>query len=172
MLGKVLKNVGAALASKTSREAALSSLPGAGLNMVMGTLAAGPKAGAAYAAGDFLLNYPAVALARKIAPGKTIEGVYHPSIIENGVNLGASLASGPLVDYATQGALYTQPQTTSQTNQEAQQLLQRQLINQQQQAQDLAPGTMYQTAGLTRFQSPIPGITLSDEVLALLAEAS
>jgi hypothetical protein len=174
MLGKVLKDVGAALASKTSREAALSSLPGAGLNMVMGTLAAGPKAGAAYAAGDFLLNYPAVALARKIAPGKTIEGVYHPSMIENGINLGASLASGPIVDYATQGALYAQPQpqTTSQANQEAQQLLQRQLINQQQQAQDLAPGTMYQTGGLTRFQSPIPGITLSDEVLALLAEAA
>ena len=95
-------------------------------------------------------------------------------MIENGINLGASLASGPIVDYATQGALYAQPQpqTTSQTNQEAQQLLQRQLINQQQQAQDLAPGTMYQTGGLTRFQSPIPGITLSDEVLALLAEAA
>ena len=172
MLANALKSVGAALTSKASREAALSSLPGAGLNMVMGTLAAGPKAGAAYAAGDFLLNYPVVALARKIAPGKMVEGVHHSSMLENGVNLGASLASGPLVDYATQGALYTQPQTTSQTNQEAQQLLQRQLINRQQQAQDLAPGTMYQTAGLTRFQSPIPGITLSDEVLALLAEPS
>jgi hypothetical protein len=49
--------------------------------------------------------------------------------------------------------------------------LQRQLINQQQQAQQLAPGTMYQTGGLPRFQSPVPGITLSDDVLALLAEA-
>ena len=96
-----------------------------------------------------------------------------PSNLERGVNFAASLGSTPLVDYVTQGSLYPQiqPQVASQNAQEQQQLLQRQLINQQQQAQQLAPGTMYQTVGLPRFQSPVPGITLSDDVLALLAEA-
>ena len=68
MLGNALKSVGAALASKTSRQAAVEALPGAGLNMAMGMLAGGPKAGLAYGAGDFLLNYPLVALARTISP--------------------------------------------------------------------------------------------------------
>lgn len=172
MLGNALKSITRALTSETSRGAAKASLQGAGINLGLGLLTSGPKAGAAYAAGDFLLNYPAVALARKIAPGKMVEGIHHPSWLENSVNLGASLASGPLVDYVTQGSLYpqVQPQAVSQLEQEQQQLLQRQAINQQQQAQQLAPGTMYQTAGLPRFQSPVPGITLSDDVLELLAE--
>ena len=173
MLGNVLKSITKVLGGEASREAAKASLQGAGINFGLGLLTSGPKAGAAYAAGDFLLNYPAVALARKISPGKMIEGIHHPSLLEHGVNLGASLASGPLVDYATQGSLYPQiqPQAVSQNAQEQQQLLQRQLINQQQQAQQVAPGTMYQTVGLPRFQSPVPGVTLSDDVLALLAEA-
>jgi len=183
MLGNALKAVGAALASKTSRQAAVEALPGAGLNMAMGMLAGGPKAGLAYAGGDFLLNYPLVALARKISPAveKEIKDVATgvvtkqlvPSSLEKGVNFIASLGSGPLVDYVTQGSLYpqVQPQAVSENSQEQQQLLQRQLINHQQQAQQLAPGTMYQTAGLPRFQSPVPGITLSDATLRILAEA-
>jgi hypothetical protein len=183
MLGNALKSVGAALASKTSRQAAVEALPGAGLNMAMGMLAGGPKAGLAYAGGDFLLNYPLVALARKISPAveKEIKDVATgvvtkqlvPSSLEKGVNFTVSLGSGPFVDYVTQGSLYpqVQPQAVSQNSQEQQQLLQRQLINHQQQAQQLAPGTMYQTAGLPRFQSPVPGITLSDDTLRLLAEA-
>ena len=183
MLANALKSIGAALASKTSRQAAVEALPGAGLNMAMGMLAGGPKAGLAYAGGDFLLNYPLVALARKISPAveKEIKDVATgvvtkqlvPSSLEKGVNFAASLGSTPLVDYVTQGSLYpqVQPQAVSQLEQEQQQLLQRQAINHQQQAQQLAPGTMYQTAGLPRFQSPVPGITLSDETLRLLAEA-
>lgn len=183
MLGNALKSVAAALASKTSRAAATEALPGAGLNLAMGMLTGGPKAGLAYAGGDFLLNYPLVALARKISPAveKEIKDVATgvvtkqlvPSGLEKGVNFTASLGSSPLVDYVTQGSLYpqVQPQAVSQNAQEQQQLLQRQLINQQQQAQQLAPGTMYQTVGLPRFQSPVPGVTLSDDVLALLAEA-
>jgi len=179
MLGNALKHVGAAIASKTSRQAAAEALPGAGLNLAMGMLAGGPKAGFAYAAGDFLLNYPLVALARKISPAveKEIKDVATgvvtskpmPSRLEQGVNFAASMASAPLVDYVTQGSLY--PQIPTQEAQEQQQLLQRQLINQQQEAQQLAPGTMYQTVGLPRFQSPVPGITLPDETLRLLAEA-
>jgi hypothetical protein len=173
MLGNALKSIVKTLGGEASRDAAKASLQGAGINFGLGLLTSGPKAGAAYAAGDFLLNYPAVALARKIAPGKMVEGIHHPSMLEHGVNLGASLASGPLVNYVTQGSLYpqVQPQAVSQSEQEQQQLLQRQAINNQQQTQQLAPGTMYQTAGLPRFQSPVPGITLSDETLRLLAEA-
>ena len=183
MLGNALKSVAAALASQTSRAAAAEALPGAGLNLAMGMLAGGPKAGLAYAGGDFLLNYPLVALARKISPAveKEIKDVATgvvtkqpvPSGLEKGVNFAASLGSAPLVDYVTQGSLYpqVQPQAVSQNAQEQQQLLQRQLINRQQQAQQVAPGTMYQTVGLPRFQSPVPGVTLSDDVLALLAEA-
>ena len=183
MLGNALKHLGAAIASKTSREAAAQALPGAGLNLAMGMLGAGPKAGLAYAGGDFLLNYPLVALARTISPAveKEIKDVatgvitkeFVPSGLEKGVNFAASLGSMPLVDYVTQGSLYpqVQPQAVSQLEQEQQQLLQHQAINRQQQAQQLAPGTMYQTVGLPRFQSPVPGVTLSDDVLALLAEA-
>lgn len=183
MLGNALKSVAAALASKTSRAAAAEALPGAGLNLTMGMLTGGPKVGLAYAGGDFLLNYPLVALARKISPAveKEIKDVATgvvtkqlvPSGLEKGVNFAGSLGSAPLVDYVTQGSLYpqVQPQAISQNAQEQQQLLQRQLINQQQQAQQVAPGTMYQTVGLPRFQSPVPGVTLSDDVLALLAEA-
>ena len=183
MLGNALKSVGAALVGKTSRQAAVEALPGAGLNLAMGMLAGGPKAGLAYAGGDFLLNYPLVALARKISPAveKEIKDVATgavtkqliPSSLEKGVNFAASLGSAPLVDYVTQGSLYPQiqPQAVSQLEQEQQQLLQRQAINHQGQAQQLAPGTMYQTAGLPRFQSPVSGITLSDETLRLLAEA-
>jgi len=183
MLANALKHIGTAIAGQTSRQAAAQALPGAGLNLAMGMLAGGPKAGLAYAGGDFLLNYPLVALARKISPAveKEIKDVatgavtkeFVPSGLEKGVNFVASLGSAPLVDYVTQGALYpqVQSQAVSQGSQEQQQLLQRQLINHQQQAQQLAPGTMYQTVGLPRFQSPVPGITLSDETLRLLAEA-
>lgn len=183
MLANALKSIGAALASQTSRAAAAEALPGAGLNMAMGMLAGGPKAGLAYGAGDFLLNYPLVALARTISPPiktevkNVLTGVVREvpvaSKLERGVNFAASLGSAPLVDYVTQGSLYpqVQPQAVSQLEQEQQQLLQRQAINHQQQTQQLAPGTMYQTAGLPRFQSPVPGITLSDETLRLLAEA-
>ena len=183
MLGNALKSILKTLGGETSRGAAAEALPGAGLNLALGMLSGGPKAGLAYGAGDFLLNYPLVALARKISPPlKTevknvltgvVKEVPVPSGLERGVNFAASLGSAPLVDYVTQGSLYPQiqPQAVSQLEQEQQQLLQRQAINRQQQAQQLAPGTMYQTVGLPRFQSPVPGITLSDETLRLLAEA-
>jgi len=183
MLGNALKSIVKTLGGEASRNAAAEALPGAGLNLAMGMLTGGPKAGLAYAGGDFLLNYPLVALARKISPAveKEIKDVATgvvtkqlvPSGLEKGVNFTASLGSAPLVDYVTQGSLYPQiqPQAVSQNAQEQQQLLQRQLINRQQQAQQVAPGTMYQTVGLPRFQSPVPGITLSDETLRLLAEA-
>ena len=91
--------------------------PGSVLNALFGGLTAGPMGAVAYGLGDFLLNTPAIALARGIRPGvkgdlvnkagKVIKkGLYQPSALETGVNIGASVASYPLVDLVTRGSLY------------------------------------------------------------------
>lgn len=185
----MLAGLGRLLTSQTSRQAAKAALPGAGLNFAVGTLTGGPVAGAAYAAGDFLLNYPLVGMARKAFPGTpggravitTAEGKqikkdipYAPSAVEQGVNLTASLASMPLVDLATQGALYqnaqiVQPTNISQEQQIYQQAIQRQQINNLQQ-QALAPGTQFQMQGVEQTLH-YPGVTLPPEVLAVARQA-
>jgi hypothetical protein len=177
----MLKELGRLLTSQTSRQAAKAALPGAALNFAVGTMAGGPAAGAAYAAGDFLLNYPLVGATRKMFPGTpggmaTIKGKdgvvtkreipYSPSSVETGVNLIASLASMPLVDYVTQGALYQQqqqlqPAQQSQERQINQQVAQRQRVNNLINAQPLSPGTQFQ-------EFHYPGITLPPETLELL----
>ena len=108
-----------------ARQAAL----GTGLTAGFGLLAGGPTAALAYGAGDFLLNVPAIALARKFAPGtvrkfipldpktgkskidpKTgkaiVQTAQDPSTIQNIANIGASVATYPVVDVLTQGRLY------------------------------------------------------------------
>ena len=176
------------LGSKTSIAAAKAAVPGALINAGLGTLTQGPVAGLAYGAGDFLLNYPLVGMARKLAPGvpggmakiKTPEGKivtrelgYQPSNVEQGVNFAASLASMPVVDLVTQGALYpqhqvVQPGVQSQEQQIYQQATQRERINGLQQ-QALAPGTQFQAQGIEQTFH-YPGITLPPETLALLQE--
>jgi hypothetical protein len=182
----MLQQLGKLIASQTSRQAAKAALPGAALNFAVGTLSGGPVAGAAYAAGDFLLNYPLIGAARKMFPGTpggmaTIKGKdgtvtkreipYSPSNVETGVNLVASLGSMPLVDYVTQGALYQQqqqpePVQQSQEQQIYQQATQRQYINNLK-TQALAPGTQFQMQGLEQTFH-YPGITLPPETLELL----
>lgn len=185
----MLAGLGRLLTSQTSRQAAKAALPGAGLNFAVGTLTGGPVAGAAYAAGDFLLNYPLVGLARKAFPGtpagtatiKTPAGQkivkdlpYMPSGPEQAINLGASLASMPLVDLATQGALYqnaqvVEPTNISQEQQIYQQAIQRQQINNLQQ-QALSPGTQFQMQGIEQTFH-YPGVTLPPEVLAAMRQS-
>ncbi len=184
MLAGLLKRLG----SKTSVEAAKAALPGAGLNFLLGTLGGGPTAGLAYAAGDFLLNYPTVAAARKFFPGtpggkavidigggKTITKQldYAPSRVEGAANLAASLASMPVVDYVTQGALLPTAQVESpnisQERQVAQQNSQRQAVNNLMQPQTVAPGTQFQTQGIEQTLH-YPGITLPPEILAQLQQ--
>ena len=184
----MLEKLGKLLTSQTSRQAAKAALPGAALNMAIGTMAQGPVAGAAYAAGDFLLNYPLVGLARKFFPGTpggtatiktkagkvlTKELAYAPSAVENAVNLTASLGSMPLVDLVTQGALYNQTQQVEPTNisqeqQIYQQAVQRQQVNNLQQ-QALSPGTQFQMQGIEQTFH-YPGITLPPDALALLQQ--
>lgn len=186
--GSIAKLIG----SQTSRQAAKAAIPGAAMNLALGTLTGGPVAGAAYAAGDFLLNYPLVGLARKLAPGtpamealvKNKKGElvpknlpYQPSHLETGVNFAASLASMPLVDAVTKGSLYSQqgvvePTNISQEQQIYQQATQRQQINQLQ-AQALSPGTQFQMQGIEqtlRDPNIALGLTLPPETLALLNE--
>ena len=179
----MLTKLGKLLGSQTSRQAAQAAIPGAAMNFAVGTLTGGPVAGAAYAAGDFLLNYPLVGLARKYFPGtpggaavittkegKTIKKdvPYTPSRVESGVNLVASLGSMPLVDYVTQGALIAQDQQIqpidqSQTQQIYQQVRQREYINQLP-VQALAPGTQFQAQGIEQTFH-YPGVTLPPDVL-------
>lgn len=185
----MLGGLGKLITSQTSRQAAKAALPGAALNFGFGTLTQGPIAGLAYAAGDFLLNYPAVGAARKMFPGTpagtativtkggqtiTKELPYMPSSVESGLNLGASLASAPLVDVVTGGALYNnqaapEPTNMSQEQQSYQQATQRQQINRLQQ-QALSPGTQFQMQGL-EHTFHYPGVTLPPETLAMLQSA-
>jgi hypothetical protein len=184
MLAGLLKRLG----SKTSVEAAKSAVPGAVVNAVLGTLSGGPVAGLAYGAGDFLMNYPVVAGARKFFPGTpggkativTKEGNvinkqldYAPSRVEGAANLAASLASMPVVDYVTQGALLPtaqiEPPNISQERQIIQQNSQRQDVNNLMQLQTVAPGTQFQTQGIEQTLY-YPGITLPPEVLAQLQQ--
>lgn len=172
------------LGSQSSRQAAKAVLPGSALNFAIGTLTGGPVAGAAYAAGDFLLNYPLVRGARKLFPGNPITTIQknkkgeeivretvQPSMAESVVNIAGSFASAPIVDLVTQGSLLPKqpdPVNISQEQQLYQQALQRQRVNQLQQ-QALSPGTQFQMQGLEHtFQ--YPGVTLPPEVLAQLQE--
>lgn len=119
-LSKFIQELGPA-----AQQAAL----GTGLTAGFGLLTGGPAAALGYGAGDFLLNVPAIALARRFAPGKTrmfkpldpktkkpiidpktnkpkIETTTDPSMVQNIANIGASVATYPIVDLLTQGRLY------------------------------------------------------------------
>lgn len=181
MLGNAARQIGKLLGSKTSREAAQTVLPGAGVNAALGAVIGGPKAAVGYAAGDFLLNYPLVGLARKYFPGteatlklpggKSVQQ-YMPSKVEQGVNLGASLLSAPITDIVTGGALLptqVMPTQMSQEQQEYQQLIQRQQLNDLQ-TQALSPGTMYQMQGIEHTAFHYPGLTLPQNVLRQMQE--
>ena len=121
-LGKFIKSLELGPAAQ---QAAL----GTGLTAGFGLLTGGPAAALGYGAGDFLLNVPAIALARKFAPGKTrmfkpldpktkkpiidpktnqpkVETIKDPSVVQNIANIGASVATYPIVDLVTQGRLY------------------------------------------------------------------
>jgi hypothetical protein len=185
-IGNLLKR---AFTGPAAKETLKSILPGAGLSLAMGTLTGGPAEGLAYAAGDIALNYPALRLARKLAPGtqqqiknlatgKTTIG-YSPSVLENITNLGASVGSSFLVgsllqpkeqqaqQFLAQQAQQVNPALQAQPAQISQQNFQRELINEMVSNQLLAPGTMYQLQGA---QSHYPGVTLPPDLLALIQE--
>ena len=101
-LGNFIKELGPA-----AQQAAL----GTGLTAGFGLLTGGPAAALAYGAGDFLLNVPAIALARKFSPGTArtlmqVDKNNKPSMLQNIANIGASVATYPVVDILTQGRLY------------------------------------------------------------------
>jgi hypothetical protein len=178
-----------------AKETLKATLPGAGLNLALGTLTGGPVEGLAYAAGDLLLNYPALRAARKLAPGKQqqikdlatgkITQSYAPSMVENVTNIGASIGSGALVsnllapkqqqaeaaaqEFLAQRAQQVNPALQSQPQQLDQQILQRATVNQLPlNQQNLSPNTMYQMQGLEHTEFHYPGVTLPPELLEMI----
>jgi len=109
LAGRFLKNIPGSMAA---------AFPGSALNALFGGLTAGPLGAVAYGLGDLALNTPAIALARGIKPPKVGDLINKAtgevikknmpltSGLETAVNVGASVASYPLVDLITQGALY------------------------------------------------------------------
>jgi hypothetical protein len=184
-----------AFTGPTSKEVLKAALPGAGLNLALGALTGGPVEGLAYAAGDLLLNYPALRAARKFAPGKQqqikdlatgkLTQSYAPSMVENVTNIGASIGSGALVssvltpkqqqaqtaaqEFLAQQAQQVNPALQSQPQQLDQQILQRATVNQLPlNQQNLSPNTMYQMQGLEHTEFHYPGVTLPPELLEMI----
>tara|TARA_R100000700_G_scaffold37465_1_gene47669 strand:+ start:1025 stop:1468 length:444 start_codon:yes stop_codon:yes gene_type:complete len=104
---------------KNLKPSAQFALPGAGINAAIGMMTGGPVAALAYGGGDLLLNTPAIAAARVARPGITgtltfkdkagklvTKPDYRPSGLETGVNVAASFASYPFIDYLTDGQFY------------------------------------------------------------------
>jgi len=184
-----------ALTGPGAKEALKSALPGAGLNLALGTLTGGPVEGLAYAAGDLLFNYPALRAARKPAPGSKqqikdlatgkVTTSYAPSAVENITNIGASIGSGALVssllapkapqaetaaqEFLAQQAQQVNPALQSQPQQLQQQILQRATVNNLPlNQQNLSPNTMYQMQGLEHTDFHYPGITLPPELREMI----
>ena len=138
MKGQLVKKLLGALSSKGSVDVAKGALPGAGINALIGGLTAGPMGAIGYGAGDFLLNYPLMRMARKISPGtkelvtNTATGKvterFSPSALETGANITASLFSPLAVDLATGGALTPQAAQIREEEEAAQLMAQQQQV--------------------------------------------
>lgn len=130
MKAPLVKSLLGALTSKRSVDVAKGALPGVAINAVIGGLTAGPMGAIGYGAGDFLLNYPLMRMARKVSPGtkELVTNVatgkvterFSPSALETGANITASLFSPIAVDLATGGTLT--PQAAQLRQEEAAQL--------------------------------------------------
>ena len=193
-LGQLLKR---AVTGPGSAAVAKQALPGAALSAGVGLLTGGPVEALAYGAGDFLLNYPAIRLARKAFPGKeqiikdvatgAVTKSYAPSAVENIINVGASLGAGalttnmltpraPAVETDAQQFLAQQvqqmvPQVESQRVQNAQQMIQRSYVNKLPLSQlSLSPNTMYQMQGIEQTPFHYQGITLPPEIQKQIQE--
>ena len=115
---------------------------GTALSAGYGLLSGSPQAALAYGAGDFLLNVPAIALARRAFPGKKVRQMQvdknnkaiidpktkkkiiteptSPSFAQNAANIGASVATYPVVDAVTKSMgidLYGQTRKAPQPSQ-------------------------------------------------------
>lgn len=138
MKGQLVKKLLGALSSKSSVDVAKGALPGAAINALIGGLTAGPMGAIGYGAGDFLLNYPLMRMARKISPGtkelvtNTATGKvterFSPSALETGANITASLFSPLAVDLATGGALTPQAAQIREEEEAAQLMAQQQQV--------------------------------------------
>tara|TARA_R100001015_G_C4613968_1_gene169737 strand:- start:988 stop:1470 length:483 start_codon:yes stop_codon:yes gene_type:complete len=127
---------------KELRPAAGQAAIGTALTAGYGLLSGSPQAALAYGAGDFLLNVPAIALARRAFPGtkvrqmqvdknnkpiidpktkkKIITEPTSSNFAQNAANIGASVATYPVVDAVTKSMgidLYGQTRKAPQPSQ-------------------------------------------------------
>ena len=127
---------------KELRPAAGQAALGTALTAGYGLLSGSPQAALAYGAGDFLLNVPAIALARRAFPGKLVrqmqvdknnKPIIDPktkkkiitepissNFAQNAANIGASVATYPIVDAVTKSVgidLYGQTRQAPQPTQ-------------------------------------------------------
>ena len=127
---------------KELRPAAGQAAIGTALTAGYGLLSGSPQGALAYGAGDFLLNVPAIALARRAFPGKKVRQMQvdknnkpiidpktkkkiiteptSPSFAQNAANIGASVATYPVVDAVTKSMgidLYGQTRKAPQPSQ-------------------------------------------------------
>lgn len=150
-----------------------------------GTLAGGPGVGIGSALVDFGVTYPLTALARKIRPPKqsttnfirTPDGKYTPapeySKLESAANLGGSLLSAGLSAGLMPG-MPIEPTVSSQDQTLYHQMLQRQVINELQVPQAVAPGTQFQTTGiefLNQYINPLGQTQMTLPVPARVQQA-
>lgn len=124
-----------------------------------GAMAGGPAVGLGSALIDFGVTYPLTALARKARPPKvsttkfirtakgTYEGAPEYSRAETVANLGGSLLSAGLSAGLMPG-MEIESTIASQDQTLYHEMLQRQLVNNLQVPQAVAPGTQFQMAGL------------------------
>lgn len=193
-----LKNLLSFLGTPGSKGAAQSAAMGAGLSGAMGLITGGPVEGLAYAAGDFLINYPVLRATRKVFHGtkkKVLDkktGTYvdapdDPSWVENLVNVGASFGASHLIgsmlpqrvesiqpdaqQFLAQQKQQLIPSSQSQAIQNTQQLMQRVAVNDLALDQvNVSPNTMYQMQGIEQTAFHYPGLTIPPELLKQLQE--
>jgi len=129
---------------------------GSAINAVLGGLAEGPTGAIKYGLSDLLLSYPATLGARKLAGGAKTETLIEngkqitrnvPTGLENAVNFGVSLVAPVATDMVLgSGQAQVMPTDMSQQQQIAQQLVQRDIVNNDP-TMALFPGTMLQAQG-------------------------
>lgn len=155
---------------------------GSAMAGAFGALAGGPGVGIGSALIDFGVTYPLTALARKLRPPKqsttnfirTPDGKYTPapeySRVETIANLGGSVLSAGLSAGLMPG-MPVEPTISSQDQTLYHQMLQRQIINELQVPQAVAPGTQFQTAGIEFLNQYINPLTQPQYALPVPARA-
>lgn len=137
-----------------------SVVPGSLLSGAFGMMAGGPALGLGSAALDFAVSYPITKLARLARPpkrsttnfvrdpsGKMVPAM-EPSRLEGAANIGGMILSSQLGASLLPFGPAVQPTDNSQEQTLMHEMMQRQLVNDLQVPQAVAPGTQFQMSGI------------------------